>query len=294
MLYINLSFLTVTKQIDPNINYICYMNVLCIGNINLDVISHIPEYPESGKPVDTLRSDFSIGGSAVNTGRILNSSDNISVSLLGFIGNDIHTPLIKNKLKEEYESVRFINRDQENTICQCLINGQDEVSFINTNPPHFDNVELPNLSLSKYDHIHTVSYDANLAESIIKDFDGSVSFNPSINYHTSDDSYDNIVKKSDYTIVNEYEIEDLPIESIQCCIQTNGNKPTKVYEEGELKFSIMPERKQDIVDTLGAGDAFISGFLNSILKGNSLEDSVNFGHEVGQKCLYSVGPISEF
>jgi len=55
-------------------------------------------------------------------------------------------------------------------------------------------------------------------------------------------------------------------------IFTYGPDPVHIYTEGKLhKFNVPPIEKSAIVDTNGAGDAFLGGFLAGLLQEKSLE-----------------------
>lgn len=62
----------------------------------------------------------------------------------------------------------------------------------------------------------------------------------------------------------------------QVIIARNGGAPAIVYDHGKMFRS--PCFKVDIVDTLGAGDAFNAGFIAARLNGKNLTDSLAWAH----------------
>lgn len=64
---------------------------------------------------------------------------------------------------------------------------------------------------------------------------------------------------------------------------TNGALPTIVVKADKSRvwsintFDITPIKKECIVDTNGAGDAFVGGFLAGLAKGKTIEDCVKTG-----------------
>jgi len=69
-------------------------------------------------------------------------------------------------------------------------------------------------------------------------------------------------------------------------IFTQGAKQTVVNKDGkELKFTPIPCPKEEIVDTNGAGDSFVGGFLSRYVQGKSLEESVAAGHYCAYECI---------
>ena len=58
------------------------------------------------------------------------------------------------------------------------------------------------------------------------------------------------------------------------CICTQGAEPTIIATDGEArKYPILPMTPEEIVDTNGAGDAWVGGFIAARATGKNLEDS---------------------
>lgn len=59
---------------------------------------------------------------------------------------------------------------------------------------------------------------------------------------------------------------------------THGHKPTTVAVDGKVtEYPVNLVPKDDIVDTNGAGDAFVGGFLAKLVKGGTVEEAVHAG-----------------
>ena len=66
-------------------------------------------------------------------------------------------------------------------------------------------------------------------------------------------------------------------------IVTMGKKGSMVYDGNNFyRFGII---SCDVVDTLGAGDSYIAGFLYGILNGQSIEESMELGARNSAKTL---------
>jgi adenosine kinase len=75
-------------------------------------------------------------------------------------------------------------------------------------------------------------------------------------------------------------------------IITQGSQPTVVAENGKVTtvpVPLIPAEK--IVDTNGAGDAFVGGFLAYFANGNSIVDSVHAGHWSAGHILQKSGCV---
>jgi len=74
-------------------------------------------------------------------------------------------------------------------------------------------------------------------------------------------------------------------------IITNGSLSTYVGITGQETIQILvdPLPIQDIVDTTGAGDAFVGGFLSQLIQNKSIEECVQMGHRIAGKIITHVG-----
>lgn len=54
-----------------------------------------------------------------------------------------------------------------------------------------------------------------------------------------------------------------------------------IASDGENIYQVDPIKPRKVIDTVGAGDGFASGFLTAILNGDSLKEAVRFANAVG-------------
>lgn len=74
-------------------------------------------------------------------------------------------------------------------------------------------------------------------------------------------------------------------------IFTQGSHATLVFKGGEVhEFPVPPVPSAEIVDTNGAGDAFVGGFLAGLVKGVPLAECVAAGHNCAGHCIRLPGP----
>ena len=66
-----------------------------------------------------------------------------------------------------------------------------------------------------------------------------------------------------------------------------GEKGSYVFGEGEEAY--VPSYRVKVVDTSGAGDCWVAGFLAGQLRGGSLVESARFGNAVAAHCVQAVG-----
>lgn len=88
-------------------------------------------------------------------------------------------------------------------------------------------------------------------------------------------------------------LSQLPKESGSRCrtvVFTQGSKPTIVAHQGKVtSFDTPVLAEKDIVDSNGAGDAFVGGFLAQFMQDKPLEDSVRAGNWAAQVILKRAG-----
>ena len=86
--------------------------VVTIGDINIDVISHIPRYPEKGGEGLAEQGHIYCGGSAANTAVVLGRFG-VDVGIIGRVGEDVLAPLALAALHEAGVDGSCIQRDPQ-------------------------------------------------------------------------------------------------------------------------------------------------------------------------------------
>jgi adenosine kinase len=74
-------------------------------------------------------------------------------------------------------------------------------------------------------------------------------------------------------------------------IITQGSQPAIVSINGAIHatYPAIPMAPSEIVDTNGAGDAFVGGFLSQLVQGKSIEACVNAGHYLANIIIKRLG-----
>jgi adenosine kinase len=71
---------------------------------------------------------------------------------------------------------------------------------------------------------------------------------------------------------------------------TQGADPTIVVSEGKVhEFPVIPIKSENIVDTNGAGDAFVGGFLSQLAQGKSVDVCVKGGNYLANLVIQRSG-----
>jgi len=71
---------------------------------------------------------------------------------------------------------------------------------------------------------------------------------------------------------------------------TQGSKPTLVAVSGKLSVHEVPPLDDSlIVDSNGAGDSFVGGFLSQLIQGKSIQTCVQAGHYAARGIIQVSG-----
>lgn len=71
---------------------------------------------------------------------------------------------------------------------------------------------------------------------------------------------------------------------------TQGDQPSVVAKDGKVtEYPVIPIKSSDIVDTNGAGDAFVGGFLSQLILGKPVEDCIRCGNYAANLVIQRSG-----
>lgn len=71
---------------------------------------------------------------------------------------------------------------------------------------------------------------------------------------------------------------------------THGKQPTLVVRDGKVtEYPVIVIKEEDIVDTNGAGDAFVGGFLSQLAQGKPIDECVRCGHYAANHVIQQSG-----
>lgn len=85
-----------------------------------------------------------------------------------------------------------------------------------------------------------------------------------------------------------------PLSLWLCRVQviTQGKDETIVASEGKVqKYAVPPVEASAIVDTNGAGDAFVGGFLAALIKGKATDECCKAGNYAAS-CIIKVAGVA--
>lgn len=288
-------------------------DVVCIGQAVVDCITRGKEEDEHKKNVYRAKSiTLNVGGDAVNESSVL-AELGYKVRILCGLGDDLAGKIIRDELSGHgVITDSIVMRDTLSTpIANLIVNGDGTRNSINGEAVMLKGLSLDlsalkgakivslaslfRAPLDKKDEIITLVKRAREEGCVIcadtklptfrqihlKDIQEILPWIdyifPNENeaaYYTGKESYEEMAR----------EIHHMGVKNV---IIKMGDKGCLVWNEEE-HFTI-PARKVKVVDTTGAGDNFVAGFLAGLLQGWNLRECAEFGTDCAAFSVQYVG-----
>jgi len=286
--------------------------VLVLGSINIDFVSFVSRYPQPGETL--VSNDFGIfqGGKGANQAIALAKLD-VPTLMLGKVGKDILSNFALSSLKENGVDTTGISKSQKSSTGSASIwvnaqgqnsiviypgaNGEIGEDFIIQHEKYFDDAswfltqfEVPlksillALKLAKKHGLKTVMDPAP-----VKKF-----------------SDNHIWELVDYLLPNEIELKELThtedvlkgihilkSRGVKEIIVKLGKQGTVYEDEGKLlSFPAVPV--EQVVDTTGAGDCFVAGFLHGMIQRGDIPRAIKIGNLTASYSIQKKGAAISF
>jgi len=270
--------------------------VLVIGAINIDV-TLFAQAPYNLHDSNVVKNHLSVGGVGANIARNLSALGS-EVTLFAPIGSD---PLFKWALSEIHDSgVNLVTLWQGFKSPGLYINVLDQQRdlFIG-----FNNVEPLDPTMKYFDELHDmflrfdlIVLDANLSANALKQLSKlhrkGILACDAVSIEKAKRVFD-ILENIDYLKTNRQEFEYLLKLGFKpllakglTTIVTDGKNPVTVYQGGKKYIFAVPN-VANVQNVSGAGDAFFSGMLFSLIKGEDLNKQIDRAIEAANKVLES-------
>ncbi len=292
-------------------------DIICMGLIVSDVIiKPVLKFPKKGKLELVSNIQLHTGGCALNTAFVL-SKLGVKTGIIGKIGNDGFGEFILKRLKEMKIETKnlIIDKNSSTSTTAVLVSEDGERSFLHSTGANSTlsekDINFEAMKGCKILHIGGTflmksiegkplsrvlkkAKEMNIITSVDTCWDPSGKWEKLINpllKHTDIflPSYDEAVmishKKKPKEIADVFLSQGPKIVVIKM-----GRKGCFIKDQRQT-YEI-PAFKIKVVDTTGAGDAFVGGFLAGYLKGWNLKQIGIFANAVGALCASSLGAFS--
>ncbi|WGI17340.1 carbohydrate kinase family protein [Methanonatronarchaeum sp. AMET-Sl] len=281
------------------------MDVVGVGNLNLDRLLFTKQLAERGGESPITRIEESAGGSAYNTISWLSKS-NLELGFIGAIGNDVESELVLKHLEKNGIDSTMVQRKKGRTGTAISIVDSEGDRTLYTYGGVGSNIELEKIDpkyLSKPQLIHISSFldekGLKLTKNILKT-ENRYSYNPGpLCRQYGLKKLKPIINKIDILFLSKNELKYLVEDEIDKAadkllktgvknvVVTLGSQGAALYrEDGNYKATA---NKVDVVDATGAGDAFAAGFIDGYLKNKNPETCLKQGNQMASQCLKKIG-----
>ena len=294
-------------------------DVVVIGELNVDIIlNRIMQFPEIGKEILAESMSLTLGSSSAIFASNLSMLGS-AVAFIGKIGNDSFASVVLDSLNSKgVETSHIVQSNTVNTGATIVLNYDQDRANI-TYPGAMEDLKLSDidfdfLSSARHVHFSSVFLQPGIRNSVHTLFSNAKSlglttsldpqWDPSekweINLYELLPSLDLFMpnKAEFYKITGTKSIEE-GIEKIRkiapniTLVIKDGSNGAFGWKAGHLIHQ-PAFLNSEIVDCIGAGDSFNSGFIFSFLKGSTLQECLYFGNVTGALNTTSDGGTGAF
>ena len=293
-------------------------DVIAIGELNVDLILNgIEKSIEVGKEIFAKDMLLTLGSStaifAANA-----SSLGAKVGFVGMIGKDSFGQLVKDSLSDKGVSTEFIiETEKYATGVTVGMNYGEERAMVTYQGPMdamtFDDIDLSVFESTKHIHISSVFFQAGLKNDLVKILrfatEKGITTSLDVQWDPSeqwDFNYQAILPYVTVFMPNETEITLLThsdsleeaIEKVRplinICAIKQGNKGSLLLQKGRKTQFLSSFLNSEVIDAIGAGDSFNSGFIYQFVQGGSPEECQYLGNLMGAINTTSAGGTGAF
>lgn len=284
--------------------------VVVIGSINVDYILKVDRFPIKGETLITNAYEIREGGKGANQA-IAISKLGIPTNFIGKIGADIYTEILMQSFKKANINIEGIMIDKLEKTGTAFITvdiyGNNTIIIspganykltkkdIELNKALILDCDIVvlQLEISKEVVEYIINFSKNASKLIV------LNLSPFMNIEKR------VFQKVDFLIVNEIEIKQLSglafdknkikimLKEIRKFYKNNiiitlGEKGAVGINKNDEIF-ILPTYPVDKLDSTGAGDAFIGGFILGLIGGKNMKECINLGNAVGSISITKLG-----
>lgn len=292
------------------------LDIVCVGNATIDTFICINGKVQKGNlmlPVGTKEEIenifYATGGGATNTA-VGFKRLGLKTGVLAAIGHDPAGQIILKELRKEGINTRLITRLEDyNTAYSAVLtgHGHDRIILVYGGATRHlgkeRQIHWTWLKQTKWIHITSFHSEPRILEKILGFAEKNgigISFNPGMSeIKLGLKNLSKLLKKTDILLLNRKEASLLTKEKnvkkqlrklqelVPITVITEDKKGAHAFDG--MFYYHKPAYKVRIADTTGAGDAFHSGFVSAIVKGQPVEKALDYGNANAQSTIMHLG-----
>jgi ribokinase len=284
-----------------------HLELLSIGDVDIDIFLRVPRLPRAGEKVRGRLVGFRPGGVAANVavaGRRLG----LRTGVHGIVGDDVHGQLTRTSLEREDVDVTSLVTDPAHPTFLCVVHlddrGDKALTLAETPAIFPTHAQLDRSALGRSDRVHIAPFDLDVAADAAQSAAAagasvSVDLEPG-SIGTGLDDVADLLANVDVCFVNHHAAQLLADDEdvTRCLAPLHALGPHLVLvtsgAEGALvsdgtRLEQVPAVPVTPVDTTGAGDAFCAAVLHGLTRGHDLLTAVRAGVHAGALACRDVG-----
>lgn len=279
------------------------MSILVIGSINADLTVRVEQFPQPGETIIGRDAHIFCGGKGANQA-VAAAVQGAPVAMVGAVGQDAYG-------KPSQELLTRANVDL--SAVEELEGNSTGLAYICVDDQRENNIVVVPGANAAIDDTYVARYSAKIAEADIVLLQGEIpssgieeamrlaekhSTRVVINLAPVVDIDPKLFTLADPLIVNQNEkellekrlgksLKDLGCQSV---VVTLGSQGSVAYQGPEFAETVIPAAMAtQVVDTVGAGDAFAGALTAALINGESLEEACLAGADFAAKVIAKPG-----
>lgn len=284
-------------------------DVIIVGAATRDIFIEVNSTKNSfihpGAKIDIEKPFIQTGGGATNTS-VGFSRLGLKVATVCKVGHDDPGHLIKRNLENEKVNTKFVIEDKNIGTALSLIFSSpntDRTVFVYRGASDEINLKDIKLNLLKTKWLHITALKDNSIKILkpLLDYAVKNKIKISINPGSQELEIKSLFKYIDVLLLNKEEAEKLSgtkdningmikylmLLGPKTIVITGGENRAFVYSNNQIYSAVPPKVK--IKNTLGAGDAFCSGFVSALIKNKSVEEAFRLGLLNSSSVIQHIG-----
>ena len=293
-------------------------DIAAIGELNVDIIlNQIESEPEIGKEKFARQMTVTLGSStaifAANAAAL-----GSKVCFVGMVGKDSFGDLVRTSLEAKGVDTKYLITGETPTGATiCMSYGEDRANLTYQGAMDvmgFDDIDKSVFDNTRHIHLSSLFMQSGLLRDIDKILDLANAKGVTVSLDTQWDpmetwklDYKNVLPKITVFMPNEKELmaltrkdnlesaiaEVLPYLGNAMLVKCGSDGSILVRKDGS-RVVLPAFLNKNVVDAIGAGDSFNSGFISAFVKGLSLEDCQITGNFTGAVNTTASGGTGAF
>lgn len=293
-------------------------DIIALGELNVDLIlNQIDGAPEVGKEKFCQDMILTLGSStaifAANAAAL-----GSKVAFVGMIGNDSFGELVDKSLQSKGVDTTYLIRQNRYATGATICLNYDEDRANVTYQGAMDHMSLSDInaeifSLTKHIHISSIFMQSGVKKDILAILKEAKKNGVTTSLDTQWDpaekwdlDYTQVLPLIDVFLPNEKElcclthsamVEEAVVKVLPYCnnmVVKQGNKGSLLIQKDGSRVQLRPFLNSNVVDAIGAGDSFNSGFISRFVQGDSLTDCQRYGNMTGAVNTTAAGGTGAF